>query len=40
LGARDQRSANRTRTFPARENPYTVGFRIARTELSDVRKDN
>jgi formylglycine-generating enzyme required for sulfatase activity len=33
--AKDQRSANRIRTVPARENSLTVGFRIARTESSD-----
>jgi hypothetical protein len=31
MGTKDQRSANRIRTVPARENSFTVGFRIART---------
>lgn len=37
LSAKDLRSANRIRTVPARENPYTVGFRIARTEATSDR---
>jgi hypothetical protein len=35
LAAKDQRSANRIRTVPARENSFTVGFRIARTHEGD-----